>query len=129
MAQKNEPTRNILNRGGCQVEDKGKTWEVPLPSWMHLNNETLENLGSIIDQIGDERVLALIHKGLVQAVIDVRTKARQKDKAGNYTGNPQAYEPSTLPAPEKSRAEKAAKALEDMSPEQLQELLKRKGLA
>ena len=126
MSQKNEATRSILNRGSCKVEDGKESWTVRLPNWMQLDNETLENIGSIVDQIGDERVLALIHKGLVQAVIDVRTKARQKDKAGNYTGNPQAYEPSTLPAPGRSKPEKA---LEDMSPEQLQELLKRKGLA
>ena len=126
MTQKNEATRNILNQGYCRVEDKGAAWTQKLPSWMNLSNEALENLGSIVDQIGDERVLALIHKGLVQAVIDVRTKARAKDKNGNRTGNPQAYEPSTLPRPGRSKAEKA---LEDLTPEQLQELLKRKGLA
>ena len=129
MSQKNEPTRTILNRGSCKVEDGKESWMVQLPSWMNLSNEVLEDLDSIVNTLGSDRVLALIHKGLVQAVIDVRTKARAKDKNGNYTGNPQAYEPSTLPAPEKSRTEKAAKALEDLTPEQLQELLKRKGLA
>ena len=126
MSQKNEPTRNILNRGTAMVDDAGTTFEVDLPKWMNLSNEVLEDLDSLINTLGSDRVLALIHKGLVQAVIDVRTKARAKDKNGNYTGNPQAYEPSTLPRPGRSKAEKA---LEDMTPEQLQELLKRKGLA
>ena len=126
MAQKNEPTRNILNRGTAMVEDAGTTFEVKLPEWMNLDNQALDDVNSLINVLGLDRVLALIHKGLVQAVIDVRTKARAKDKNGNSTGNPQAYEPSTLPRPGRSKAEKA---LEDMSPEQLQELLKRKGLA
>ena len=123
---KNEPTRTILNRGSCKVEDGKESWTVQLPSWMNLSNEVLEDLDSLINTLGSDRVLALIHKGLVQGVIDVRTRARAKDKQGNYTGNPQAYEPSTLPNPGRSKAEKA---LEDLSPEQLQELLKRKGLA
>ena len=121
---KNEPTRTILNRGSCKVEDGKESWTVQLPEWMNLDDQALDDVNSLINVLGLDRVLALIHKGLVQAVIDVRTKARQKDKNGNYTGNPQAYEPSLLPEPGKSRAEKA---LEDLTTEQLQELLKRKG--
>ena len=108
------------------VDDAGTTFEVNLPEWMNLDDQTLDDMDSLINVLGLDRVLALIHKGLVQAVIDVRTKARQKDKAGNYTGNPQAYEPSTLPRPGRSKAEKA---LEDLTPDQLQQLLERKGLA
>ena len=125
MTAKNEPTRQILNNGSCQVVDGDEQFQVQLPEWMHLLDSDLDDLESLTEAIGRERLLALAHKGLVQAVIDVRAKARYKDKHGNYTGNPQAYEPSLLPKPGKSKAEKA---LEDLTPEQLQELLKKKGL-
>ena len=126
MSQKNEPTRNILNRGTAMVDDAGTTFEVKLPEWMNLSNEVLEDLDNLINTLGSDRVLALIHKGLVQAVIDVRTKVRYKDKNGKRTGQWSNYDPNLLPKPGKSKAEKA---LEDMTPEQLQELLQRKGLA
>ena len=126
MTAKNEPTRQILNNGSCQVVDGNAQFQIQLPEWMHLLDSDLDDLESLTAAIGMDRLLALAHKGLVQAVIDVRAKARAKDKNGNSTGNPQAYEPSLLPKPGKSKAEKA---LEDLTPEQLQELLKRKGLA
>jgi len=124
--KKTESTRAILNRGTAMVEDAGVTYEVDLPRWMHLADSELDDLDSLINTLGMDRVLALVHKGLVQAVIDVRAKARYKDKNGHYTGDPQNYDPNLLPKPGASKAEKA---LEDLSPEQLQELLKRKGLA
>ena len=126
MTAKNEPTRQILNNGSCQVVDGNEQFQIQLPEWMHLLDSDLDDLESLTAAIGEDRLLALAHKGLVQAVIDVRAKARAKDKHGNYTGNPQAYEPSTLPRPGRSKAEKA---LENLTPEQLQELLKSKGLA
>ena len=125
MTAKNEPTRQILNNGSCQVVDGNEQFQIQLPEWMHLSDSDLDDLESLTAAIGMDRLLALAHKGLVQAVIDVRAKARYKDKEGNRTGQWSNYEPNLLPKPGKSKAEKA---LEDLTTEQLQELLKRKGL-
>ena len=85
MTAKNEPTRQILNNGSCQVVDGDEQFQIQLPEWMNLSNEVLEDLDSLVNTLGSDRVLALVHKGLVQAVIDVRAKARTKDKHGNRT--------------------------------------------
>lgn len=114
-----KPIREILNHGFCDVEDKGVTFTQNLPTWMRLDNQTLDNMDLLAGTLGEKRVHALIHKGLAQAVIDVRAKARQKDKAGKPNGNPEKYEPNLLPNPSetKGRTMSPAQALEIKSQE------------
>lgn len=122
---KNEATRTILNKGCCHVVDGNKAFWQNLPAWMHLGSETLDDFNTLVSALGQDRALALMQKGLVQAVIDVRAQARYKNKAGDYTGNPLGYEPSLLPAPAQDKAAKAAKSL---SNEDLLQIAKERGL-
>lgn len=131
--QDQKPTRETLREGVLRVSHKGLTAVINLPLWLagcyrHLDNQA--ELCAWLDN--QDLLLEVLHLGLAQAVIRVRAEARTYDKDGLPVINTEAasdYKPKPLPSPAaKKSGMTPEEALDALSPEQLRELLKKKGL-
>ena len=125
---KSKSVRVQLSEGTVKVEHEHVTKMVKLPDWLQVRPDILDSEEELVEHLRQHNaLLPVLQAGLAQSLINYRAHTRQFNakKEPVIIENVQ-WQPSLLPNPGKSKAEKA---LEDMSPEQLQELLKRKGLA
>ena len=136
MAEKIE---TIMERGTAFVTHQGKEIEVKTPDWFNVTMDEWYDRDKLITFLESHEILmATLHKGFEQHLIDIRSKARPKDlppeeKGGNPI--PQQIEQADAqkrvdaykPEPRKqtdSKVEKAGKDLAGMTDQQKRQTLK-----
>jgi hypothetical protein len=137
-----ERIENIMARGSMDVEHKGDTVHIKMPSWFNVPQDVWYDEEKLVEWLTEQGILlATLHKGFEQHIIDIRSKARPKDLKPLEKGGkprPQKIEQADAEAraleykpeprqPQADPVKKAADILKGLSPEQIAQL-KEQGL-
>lgn len=127
--------REQIGQGTINVEHKGLSRDIDLPVWICATANVLDSPDDLIKTLADhDQLLGVLHQGLAQSIINVRAAARRYDNNQQACIDPASglkHQAPQLPKPgtAKKGAMTPEQALDALSPEQLQALLKDKGLA
>jgi len=103
--------REQINQGVINVEHKGLSQDVELPTWLRNTAPNLDLQEALIDSLREDgQLLGVLHQGLAQSVINVRAAARRYDdkkQAFISATHARDHKAPLLPNPTESKAKKS----------------------